>query len=285
MIAAGGESCADIERLRPQRDLFGEVCSDSTLYCTMRKVDAAVLEDLREAIGCVRRDVWRRSTRTTGTATIYLDIDASLTEIHSEGKEQAAPDYKGGYGYHPMFCFADATGEALSSLLRPGNAGSNTVADHVTVLDQAIAQLPEEIAAGHHIGDDPSLDYRYFGFYSSEDGTPSELDLLMRSHAHVENHIGRLKDSGLTRFPFSNFQANSAWLALVCLSADLVRWFQLLCVPGYWKQARPKALRSGIFYAPGRLVSSARRKVVRILDAWPQAEAILAAYRDIALLT
>ena len=26
-----------------------------------------------------------------------------------------------------MLCFADATGEALSGLLRPGNAGANTV--------------------------------------------------------------------------------------------------------------------------------------------------------------
>ena len=48
-----------------------------------------------------------------------------------------------------MFCFADATGEMLSGLLRPGNAGANTAADHVTVLDQAIAQLPAAVATGH----------------------------------------------------------------------------------------------------------------------------------------
>ena len=56
-----------------------------------------------------------------------------------------------------MFCFADATGEALSGLLRPGNAGANTVADHVSVLDAAAAQLPAEIAAGHHAGDEEGL--------------------------------------------------------------------------------------------------------------------------------
>jgi hypothetical protein len=54
-----------------------------------------------------------------------------------------------------MFCFADATGSVPSGLLRPGNAGANTVADHVKVLDDAIAQVPEKIAAGHHDGDDP----------------------------------------------------------------------------------------------------------------------------------
>ena len=88
---------------------------------------------------------------------MILDIDASLVEIHTETKEGTGPHYKGGWGFHPMFCFADATGEALSGLLRPGNAGANKVADHVSVLDAAVAQLPAEIALGHHVGDDQSL--------------------------------------------------------------------------------------------------------------------------------
>ncbi|MDA8047461.1 MAG: hypothetical protein M0Z30_19865 [Actinomycetota bacterium] len=41
--------------------------------------------------------------------------------------------------------------------LRPGNAGANNVGDLVGVLDAAIAGLPEQIAAGHHVGDDPAL--------------------------------------------------------------------------------------------------------------------------------
>ncbi|MCL4413583.1 MAG: hypothetical protein M1522_02350 [Actinobacteria bacterium] len=54
-----------------------------------------------------------------------------------------------------MFCFADATGDTLGALLRPGNAGANTVADRVSVLDAGIDGLPQEIAAGHRVGDDP----------------------------------------------------------------------------------------------------------------------------------
>ena len=41
--------------------------------------------------------------------------------------------------------------------LRPGNAGANDIADHVAVLDAAIAQLPQEVAVGHRVGDDSSL--------------------------------------------------------------------------------------------------------------------------------
>src|SRR4029077_5421811 len=96
----------------------------------------------------VRAAVWRRSSGTTGTATVGLDIDSSLHQGHSEKKEQTAPNYKGGVGFHPIYCFADATGETLGVLLRPGNAGANTIGDHVTVLDRAIAPLPADVAVG-----------------------------------------------------------------------------------------------------------------------------------------
>ena len=36
----------------------------------------------------------------------------------------------------------DGTGEPLAAFLRPGNAGSNTAADHLTVIRAALRQLP-----------------------------------------------------------------------------------------------------------------------------------------------
>ena len=54
-----------------------------------------------------------------------------LVEIHSENKAGTAATYKSGFGFHPLLCFADATGETLATLLRPGNAGGNTSADHL----------------------------------------------------------------------------------------------------------------------------------------------------------
>ncbi len=156
VLAGGGESCADIEHLRSQERLFGQVPSDSTVYRTFRGIGPETLADLWEAMAEIRARVWRRSAATTGTAPVVLDIDASLVEIHSENKQDTAATYKGGFGYHPMFCFADATGEALAALLRPGNAAANTVADNLAVLDAALGQLPAEIAAGHREGDHPA---------------------------------------------------------------------------------------------------------------------------------
>ena len=131
----------------------------------------------------------------------------------------------------------------------------------------------------------PSLEYRYWGFYTDQPGEPADLDLVMRGHAHVEHHIQRLKDSGLCRFPFFSFEANANWTAIVMLSADLVRWFQLLCFDGRWASAQPKALRWGLFHAPGRLVRTGRQTVVRILEHWPDALAFLNAYRHIDGIT
>ncbi|MGI5466185.1 hypothetical protein [Streptomyces sp. CA-132043] len=48
-------------------------------------------------------------------------MDATLVACHSK-KEHAAPTYKHGFGYHPLLCFLDNTGEALAGLVRPGNA-------------------------------------------------------------------------------------------------------------------------------------------------------------------
>jgi hypothetical protein len=320
-----------------------------------------------------------------------LDIDATLTDVHSENKEGTGPNYKGGYGFHDMGCFADATGETLSMLSRPGNAGANDAEDHLTVLDAAIAQLPGVIAAGHrddslpaevrrrivvrtdsagatsdfvwgcfdrHVGFSvsartnaqvygaivaiasegahwkrarrqdgrrrpgaavcevtdlmdlsewppgtrliirrqprhqgaqhslfPDLEDRYVGFYTDQVGSPVALDVFHRAHAHVEDHIERLKDSGLCRMPFTSLQANRAWLAEVCMAADLVRWFQLLCVSGALADAEPKALRWRLWHAPARLVRSGRQRIVRILDGWPDAYELLRAYERIILLT
>jgi len=390
MLAGGGESCADIEHLRAQRDLFGHVGSDSTVYRTFHEITADVRSAISVGFAEVRTEVWRRTVATKGKGPIYLDFDATLIEIHSENKQGTGSNFKGGFGFHPLLCFCDCTGEALSSMLRPGNAGANTVADHIVVLDDAIAQLPPQIAVGHRPGDDPSLvrrpvviradsagctegfvaacrdrnvgfsvvcrsnsqihsaifgtlgfeelwhqaikqngedregaavveltdlvtltdwpegtrlivrreplhpgvqrslfpslEYRYWGFYTDQDGDPVELDRVIRAHAHVEQNISRLKDSGLLSFPFTDIEANRNWMATVLMAADLVRWFQLLCLAGYWRKAQPKALRWGLFHAPGRLVRSSRQHIVRLLDGWQSSDALIGAYTKLATL-
>ena len=156
MLAGGGEACTDIEHLRSQPGLFGWVPSDSTVWRTFNDdITPQVRAELWGAVAEVRAQVWARMTATLGPDPVVLDIDASLHEIHSENKDGAAPHFKRGFGFHPIYCTADATGEVMGVTLRPGNAGSNTIVDHVDVLDQAIAGLPAQVAAGHRVGDNP----------------------------------------------------------------------------------------------------------------------------------
>ena len=58
-------------------------------------------------------------------------------------KEQAAPTWKKTFGFHPLTAFADhgsqGSGEPLAIMLRPGNAGSNTAADHIETTKLALA--------------------------------------------------------------------------------------------------------------------------------------------------
>ena len=130
MLAGGGEACTDIEMLASSERLFTDVCSDTTVYRTFTDtLNPDAVARSCDAIAKVRSDVWSRLRVVTGDGPVMLDLDASLVEIHSDNKQGAAPHFKGGYGFHPLFCFADATGEALAGELRPGNVTANDVAD------------------------------------------------------------------------------------------------------------------------------------------------------------
>jgi hypothetical protein len=159
MLADGGEAIADIAALGDQPDLHGLVASAATAWRVLAGIDAGRLGELRRARARARERAWLARAELTGRMLpparaagrdldyVVLDIDATLIEVHSE-KEQASPHFKGGFGMHPMLCFLDNTNEGLAGILRTGRAGSNTAADHITVLDQALGQLPEAARAG-----------------------------------------------------------------------------------------------------------------------------------------
>ncbi|MGH9156699.1 MAG: IS1380 family transposase, partial [Acidimicrobiales bacterium] len=106
----------------------------------LASVDGDILGAVNAARAGARAAAWAAGARPLKDF-IVLDFDATLVTSHSE-KQDAAPNYKHGFGFHPLLCFLDSTNDALAGVLRPGNAGSNTAADHVDVLDAALAQLP-----------------------------------------------------------------------------------------------------------------------------------------------
>jgi Transposase DDE domain group 1 len=160
MLADGGQAIADLAVLRGQDELFGPVASASTVWRLLNTLDDAALARLRVARARSREVAWAQAGeigrwQTSSVAGysipgLVLDVDATIVICHSD-KELASKTWKRTYGYHPLLCFLDATGEALSGLLRTGRAGSNTSADHIAVLDRALAQIPDAHRHGSDI--------------------------------------------------------------------------------------------------------------------------------------
>lgn len=137
----GGDCLSDLGALAEQPDLFGRVASHSTAARLLNALGEEERSAIAKARRLARERAWRAGVRP---ATITLDFDAQLLECHTE-KEGAAAHFKGGFGFHPLHCFLDETGEHLAGLLRPGNAGSNTACDHVALLEAALGQLPADV--------------------------------------------------------------------------------------------------------------------------------------------
>lgn len=142
-LADGGTSLSDLAVVRNQPELFGTAASDPTAWRVINSVD----NQRREAVAAARAQARRRAWAAGGRpGWIVMDLDASLIESHSD-KGRAAPTYKHGFGFHPLLVYLDGTEEALAGMLRPGNAGANTAADQIVVLDDALAQLPVKTLA------------------------------------------------------------------------------------------------------------------------------------------
>jgi hypothetical protein len=161
-LALGGDCLADVNLLRAEPHVFGRVASDPTVS---RLIDVLaddadmVLRAVASARAQARAKVWALAGEhapdhgTDAASPLIIDLDATLVTAHSE-KEDAAPTFKRGFGFHPLCAFVDhgqaGTGEPVEIMLRPGNAGSNTAADHIAVTRAALAQLP-----GHRPGTRP----------------------------------------------------------------------------------------------------------------------------------
>jgi len=158
-IADGAVTISDVQTLADQQGLHGpagSVASTPTIWRVLAGIanTPGMLARIRQGRAQARDRAWLARGELTGTelpasratgkriSQVVIDLDATLVTAHSD-KEGARGNFKGGFGYHPLGAWLDNTNEALAAVLRPGNAGSNTAADHLTVIDQALAQLPD----------------------------------------------------------------------------------------------------------------------------------------------
>jgi hypothetical protein len=148
--------------------------------------------------------------------------------------------------------------------------------------DSGIAQVAETRLRGdrlivrrvRHRTDQGQLfpTWDYHAFVTDRPGSPVELDADHRRHAVVELAIRDAKQgSGLNHHPSGKFFANAAWLVLVCLAHNLLRWTATLGLGVRDEQVVAKTLRRTLLALPGRRTRTARRWTLHLPARWPWA--------------
>ncbi|WP_097922241.1 IS1380 family transposase [Streptomyces sp. wa1063] len=386
-VASGGDCLADVGLLRAEPAVFGPVASDPTvsrLVDTLAASGEKALAAIRAARAEARARVWKLAGAGAPDAggTVTVDLDGVLVLAHSD-KEDAAPTWKRTYGHHPLMGFVDhgpgGTGEPVAALLRPGNAGSNTAADHITAARLALAQLPKsyrrgrrtlirtDSAGGTHTfvawlakpgrwlsysvgmtvteqihsnvlkvpasawtpavetggqvrdgawvaelaGDvlhgwpkgmrllvrkerpHPGAQLRITDadgmrltcFATNTAGLPiSELELRHRLRARAEDRIRAARATGLRNLPLHTTAQNRIWLEIVQTALDLLAWMPMLALTGQARLWEPRRLRRRLFTTAGQLVTTSRRRILRLARHWPWTGVITDALERLALL-
>src|SRR5712691_4629270 len=155
-IVLGATSMNDIILLAHHEPVLGAAPSDTTVRRTLELADPRTLDKIARVRAKVRAHVWKLIAAAPAgfpwlaiagkllAGWLVIDLDATLITAHSD-KQGAAPTFKKGYGFHPLGAWLANTTESLAMLLRPGNAGPDTFADHAAVLTAAIRQIPSRM--------------------------------------------------------------------------------------------------------------------------------------------
>ena len=386
-VALGGDCLSDVAVLRAEPQLFGPVASDPTVSRLVETLAAAgprALTAIRRARAEVRERVWKLAGADVPDADgqVIVDIDGVLVLAHSE-KQDATATWKRTFGHHPLVAFVDhgpgGSGEPVAGLLRSGNAGSNTAADHITTTKLALAQLPKRHRRGrrtlirtdsaggthdflnwlttrgrwlsysvgmtitdavHHAvlhvpapawtsavepdgkvrdgawvaelaGDvlkgwpagmrlivrkerpHPGAQLRFTDadgmrltcFATNTPGAIVALELRHRQRARVEDRIRAARDTGLRNLPLHHTARNQIWLEIVQLALDLLAWMPMLALTGRTRRWEPKRMRLRLFSAAARLVTTGRRRILRLARHWPWTELITTAFARLQALS
>ncbi|WP_433425981.1 IS1380 family transposase [Microtetraspora malaysiensis] len=112
------------------------------------------------------------------------------------------------------------------------------------------------------------------------------IDVLHRSHASVEDRVRTSKAMGLRNLPSKTWNVNVGWVLAANIAADLDAWTRLLGLydDAELARAEPQTMRYCLWHLPARLVSHARRRIVKISATWPWRQAFLTCWARLCAL-
>jgi hypothetical protein len=233
-VGLGGDCLADVGVLRAEPELFGPVASDPVISRLVTRL-AAEAPDALAAIGAARAAARERAWQLAGTAApgadgglIPVDIDATIVTSQSD-KQQAAPTWKKTYGFHPLTVFADhgpeGSGEPLAIVLRPGNAGSNTAADHIDATRLALAQLPKSARRRVLIRCDSGGGTHEFLAWLAKPGRRLQYSVGFTMTDEVRDAVTKIPAAAWTpAYDGDGLVRDGAWVAELPGLLDLTSW-------------------------------------------------------------
>jgi Transposase DDE domain group 1 len=233
-LALGGDCLADIAMLRAEPALFGPVASDpvvSRLVARLAGDAPRALKAIRAARAAARGRAWDLAGESAPGADgglVTVDIDATVVTACSE-KDRARPTWKKTFGFHPLTVFADhgleGSGEPLAIVLRPGNAGSNTAADHIAATRLALAQLPADVRRRVLIRADSGGGTHKFLAWLAKPGRRLAYSVGFTITADIADAVSKIPARAWTPAYDADRQVrDGAWVAEVTGLLDLASW-------------------------------------------------------------
>lgn len=116
--------------------------------------------------------------------------------------------------------------------------------------------------------------------------TLAELEVRHRSRARCEDRIRNLKDTSASNLPLQAFDKNQIWLELSQIASELIAWTQLLALHDLPARVwEPKRIRLRLLPVAGRIITTARRRNLRLSKRWPWTDLILTGHRRLSEIT
>ena len=187
MLNAGGDCCTDLAMVQAAEGVLGDVGSDTTfrrMIADFAKTPGST-GAIDDVMAEVRTRVWAEHCWSDPGRRVTLDIDATLTRVHSE-KEDAKGNYKRGYGFHPLCGFVDhgqatpartpspiSLGSSTQDWTRSPKASPGPIAPALSLLTRPTKSSSDPIRPGTPSGSCGTCGTATSGSVSPEGRTPS----------------------------------------------------------------------------------------------------------------
>ncbi len=92
----------------------------------------------------------------------------------------------------------------------------------------------------------------------------AELELRHRLRAEAEDRTQAARPTGLRDLPLHHTAQNKVWLEIVQIALDLMAWMPMLALRGKARLREPRRLGYRLFTAAAQLVTTGRRRILRL---------------------